>query len=580
MSASLEMSAAAQSRAATPHPRLDALLTGLAAKATPFARLSIPAKARLLRACVDATLGEARAWTAAACAAKGLSLDAPHAFEEWAGGPMTTVRNLRLLAEMLDAIDASGSVPLEDWRFTKAADGATQVRVFPNGAMDKALYAGFTADVRMERGMGPAEIRAKAGALYRKKDPKGGVSLVLGAGNVASIAPMDALYKMFVDGNVCLVKMNPVNEYLEPHYERALAPLVEAGYLRFVRGGGAEGAYLCGHALVDDVHITGSDRTHDLIVWGPPGAERERRKAEKDPVLKKPISSELGCVTPVVITPGTFSDAELQFVAENVASMVTNNASCNCNAGKMLVTSADWPQRADLLSRIRAVLAQQAPRKAYYPGAFDRWKALTEGREGVDKLGDAAPDQLPWTLIFGLDSANAAESLFVTEPFCPILSETSLPESDAAAFLDAATEFCNERLWGTLSAIVFIHPKTQAQAAAGAALERSIAALRYGAVGVNAWTGLVYGLVTPPWGAHPSSTPEDIQGGLGWVHNTFMLEGIEKCVLRAPLTASPKPPWFVTHTNAHQVGEKLVSMEAYPSWLKVPGVALGVLKGS
>jgi hypothetical protein len=51
-------------------------------------------------------------------------------------------------------------------------------------------------------------------------------------------------------------------------------------------------------------------------------------------------------------------------------------------------------------------------------------------------------------------------------------------------------------------------------------------------------------------------------------------------VLRAPLTASPKPPWFVTHTNAHQVGEKLVSMEAYPSWLKVPGVALGVLKGS
>ena len=72
----------------------------------------------------------------------------------------------------------------------------------------------------------------------------------------------------------------------------------------------------------------------------------------------------------------------------------------------------------------------------------------------------------------------------------------------------------------------------------------------------------------------------DIQGGLGWVHNTFMLEGIEKCVLRAPLTSSPKPPWFVTHGNAHRVGEKLVDLEAHPSWLKVPGVALGVLKGS
>ncbi len=46
---------------------------------------------------------------------------------------------------------------------------------------------------------------------------------MLGAGNVASIPPMDALYKMFVDGNVCLVKLNPVNEYLGPFYEEALA---------------------------------------------------------------------------------------------------------------------------------------------------------------------------------------------------------------------------------------------------------------------------------------------------------------------------------------------------------------------
>jgi hypothetical protein len=57
------------------------------------------------------------------------------------------------------------------------------------------------------------------------------------------------------------------------------------------------------------VHITGSDRTHDRIVWGPPGAEREsRRMAEDEPLLKKPISSELGCVTPVVMVPGPYTD--------------------------------------------------------------------------------------------------------------------------------------------------------------------------------------------------------------------------------------------------------------------------------
>ncbi len=58
-----------------------------------------------------------------------------------------------------------------------------------------------------------------------------------------------------------------------------------------------------------------------------------------------------------------------------------------------------------------------------------------------------------------------------------------------------------------------------------------------------------------------------------------MLEGIEKAVLRGPLTVTPKPPWFVTHKNAHVVADRMVAMEAAPSWLKVPGIALAALGG-
>src|SRR5262249_5544939 len=144
---------------------------------------------------------------------------------------------------------------------------------------------------------------------------------------------------------VCLVKLNPVNEYLGPFYEQAFAPFVERGYLRFAYGGAEVGSYLSYHSLVEDIHITGSDRTHDLIVWGPPGAERERRMAQNDPLLKKNITSELGCVTPVMVVPGDYSPSELRFVAENVATQVVNNASFNCNAAKVLVTSESWPQR-------------------------------------------------------------------------------------------------------------------------------------------------------------------------------------------------------------------------------------------
>lgn len=574
--APLEMSGSAKSRSDTATTELDAILAKLRAHAEPFARLSPAARAELLRACMPRVHAEAEAWVRAACAAKGLDFEGPASSEEWLAGPMTTLRNLRLLAEALEAIVRTGKPGPDDDRFRTTAAGRVEVEVFPTSLIEKALYAGFSATIRFERGLGRDDVRARQASFYGQKDPRGGVSLVLGAGNVASIPPMDAFYKMFVEGMVCLVKLNPVNEYLEPFYRKALAPLVEAGYLEFVRGGGEVGKYLVEHPGVDDVHITGSDRTYDLIVWGPPGEERERRKRAHDPVLKKPISSELGSVTPVIVVPGTWTEKELDYFAQYLATMVVNNASCNCNAGKMLVTSKAWAQRDALLAKVRAILGGIAPRKAYYPGASERFHALTEGRD-AERIGTAKEGELPWTLILGLDATAPDEKLFTTEPFCPILSEARLDEADPSAFLDAATRFANDRLWGTLSAVVFIDPRTEA--GAREALERATEELRYGAVGVNQWTGLVYGLVTTPWGGHPSSPPEDIQGGVGWVHNTFMFEGIEKVVLRGPFVVAPKPPFFVTHRNAHHTARKVLDLELAPSLWKVPGIAIAAMQG-
>ncbi len=447
-SVSLEMSASAHSTADAPTAHLDELLAGLRGKAQEFAKVSVSARAALLRACLPTIRAQARPWVEAAFVAKGLDPNHPQSSEEWLGGPMTTMRNTRLLAEALERRATTGNPGPDDKKIRVDARGRTEVEVFPNTAVDALLYGGFTATVRMKEGVTPADVRKTQGAFYKKTDPKGGVSLVLGAGNVSSIPPRDALYKMFVDGNVCLVKLNPVNEYLGEYLDKAFEPLVKAGYLQFVKGGTAVGTYLVSHPEVDDVHITGSDRTHDLIVWGPPGAERERRMREDDPVLKKAISSELGCVTPVMITPGPYSDSELAFIAQNIATMMVNNASCNCNAGKMLITAKGWSGREKLLGLIKSELATQKPRKAYYPGAFDRYKALVGDRPEAVKLGDAKEGELPWTLVFGLDSSNKEEDLFITEPFCPILSETSLEAGTAAEFLKAATAFCNDRLVG------------------------------------------------------------------------------------------------------------------------------------
>jgi aldehyde dehydrogenase (NAD(P)+) len=575
-STSMEMSAGARSRKETARPDLDLAIAVLRDHARPFARLGAPARAALLRSCILRLSEVAPRWVEAALRAKGLAAGTPAASEELLAGPIPVMRNARLLVRSLDEI-AAGGKPRLPRAVREGRDGRALVPVFPADGIDGALFAGFSCDVRMEPGISPAGVREKQASFYGRSASEGAVSLVLGAGNVSSIPPMDAFYKMFVDGSVCLVKMNPVNEYLGPFYEEALKPLVDAGYLRIAYGAGDVGAYLAAHEGIDDIHITGSDRTHDLIVWGPAGPERDRRKAAREPVTKKRVTSELGCVTPVILVPGRFSEGELDFVAENLCSMVTNNASCNCNAAKMLVTSKGWPQREALLGKVRATLERVPPRRAYYPGAFERFDHLAGGRG--EKIGAPGKDELPWGIVFGLDSADRDERLFVTEPFCSILGETTLDETDPAAFLQAATAFANDRLWGTLSAVVMIHPKTERAPGVAAALDTAVADLRYGAVGINHWSALVYATVTPPWGAHPSSTLEDIQGGLGWVHNTFMLEGIEKAVLRGPLTVKPKPPWFVTHQKSLLVAEKMVAMEAAPSWLKVPGIALAALGG-
>ena len=44
-----------------------------------------------------------------------------------------------------------------------------------------------------------------------------------------------------------------------------------------VYGSADDGRYLVYHRDLDEVHVTGSDKTHDNIVWGPRGPEREAR---------------------------------------------------------------------------------------------------------------------------------------------------------------------------------------------------------------------------------------------------------------------------------------------------------------
>lgn len=563
---------------ATPDRELDRALDRLRENARSFARTPATQKLAWLEDIRRRYLEVSESLVRAGCEAKGIDYKSQLAGEEWLGGPAVTMRNLRLLIEALGDVVKRGAPELADSAIHTTESGQLAVDVVPHDAFDRALFAGFTCEARLQPGVNRTRMLERQASFYRQTDPEGKVSLVLGAGNVASIPPMDVLYKMFVEGHVCLLKMNPVNEYLGPFLEQVFQPLTERGYFAVAYGGAEVGSYLCHHPAVDDIHITGSDKTHDAIVWGPPGPERDARKQRRDPLLRKPITSELGNVSPVLITPARYDDDELEFMARNIAGMVTNNASFNCNAAKLLVLPQGWDRRDAFLDKLGQSLARVPARRAYYPGAAERYATLVQGPLEVRRFGASGePGTLPWTLITGLDATRDHEH-FRTEPFCSVLSETAVGSPEPEEFLRAACQFANERVWGTLNCCIFIHPRLEADKVVRSTLERTITDLRYGAVTINHWPAMVYGLASPPWGGHPSATLDNIQSGVGWVHNTLMLEDVEKSVLRGPLKTSPKPVWFPDHRTVLQLAQKLVEFEAGPSWTKIPGIGFTALR--
>lgn len=566
---------------ATSFSELDRALTDLRVGSETFATLPLASRLVLLEQAMDGVMAVAEDWVNAGCEAKGLKPTEPVGGEEWLGGPMVTMRNLRLLRQTLMDVRDYGKPRLPDNAVRVTGAGQTVAKVFPAEAYDKLLFQGFSAEIYMEPGVTPETLQDTMAVAYRTDGdaPVGTVSLVLGAGNVSSIGPMDVLYKLFAENEVVILKMNPVNEYIGPFVEKAFASMVEGGFLRVVYGGAGVGEYLCKHEGVDTIHITGSDKTHDIIVWGPPGPERDQRMAAGEPLNAKPITSELGNVSPIVVVPGPWSPAQIQFQAENIATMVANNGSFNCNAAKLIVLPEGWDKAEALMDAVARTLQSAPRRQAYYPGAHQRYDSFLAAHPEAKAVGARTDDVVPWTLIRNVDSANEDEICFSTEAFCGVLADTSLPAETPAAFLAEAARFCNERVWGTLNVSILIDPKTQKQPEVAAALETAIEDLRYGTVMINHWAGLCYGLVNTTWGAHPGHTLADIQSGRGVVHNAYLFDKPQKSVIRGPFVVKPRPPWFVTNKRTHKIGRHLTAFERQPSITRLPFIIGNSLLG-
>ncbi|MBA3824662.1 MAG: aldehyde dehydrogenase, partial [Ktedonobacterales bacterium] len=519
-------------------------------------------------------------WVAAAVEAKGIPAHSPLAGEEWLSGPWALLFGVNRYIETLRAVAKTGYPDLPANRVHTRPDGQVVVDVFPGSTYDKLLLSGVTGQVWMQPGVTKDNLRDTMAVWYRTPNPVGKVALVLGAGNIASIAPLDVLYKLIAEGQVCLLKMNPVNDYLGPFMEEVFGDLVTDGFVQLAYGGVNGGVYLTNHPGIDEIHITGSASTHDAIVFGtgPEGAERKRTS---QPANTRRVTSELGNVSPTIVVPGPWTKADLRFQAENILTQKMHNGGFNCIAAQVLVMPDSWEHTDDLISALQAAIRATPARISYYPGADKRQAATLVAHPDAQILDAPAPNVVPRTLVLNVPPEQVNDMCFKVEAFDSVLSETRLPGADAATFLRNAVAFCNDTLWGTLGANILIHPTTMKQL--GAAWDQALADLRYGCIAINGWTGMGFLMAQTTWGAYPGHTLNDIQSGVGVVHNSFLFDRPQKSVVQAPFypyprsfahglfTVLPKPPWFVTNKTAASTGRLLVHFEASPSAAKLPG---------
>jgi aldehyde dehydrogenase (NAD(P)+) len=525
----------------------------------------------------------ANRWVSASVEAKQIDPDSPWVGEEWVSGPWAMATAINGLLKSLEAL-AEGRKPRPK-KVRTMANGQVAARVFPDDVYDKLLFHGVTADVWMQPGVAEENLDEHTAAFYSEPHHSGCVALVLGGGNINSIAPLDVLYRLFACGHVVMLKMHPVNEYLGSILEGIFAPFVERGYVRFVYGGAETGSFLCHHEWIEEIHITGSARTHDIIVYGP-GEEGRARKRRGEAILKKPITSELGGIGPAIIVPGPWSPADIRYQAERLATAKLHNSGFNCVSSQLLVTSETWPQRDELLEAVRQIMHELPPRHAFYPGAAERHEAALEAHPAAEVIHG----NVPRTLITGLDPNDEDVHAFQEEFFGPVYSQTDLPGDSPAEFLTNAVAFCNEKVMGTLGIMILVHPKTMKEL--GPALDEAIAQLRYGSIGLNIWDAAAFLLPQMAWGAYPGHTLDDVQSGIGVVHNTYFFEKPQKNVVQGPFypfprsilnghfTLSPRPAWFVTNKTAHTTAERVTRLNTDPAFWRLPGIFASGFRGA
>ncbi len=467
--------------------------------------------------------------------------------EEWLGGPFVSILTTQYYIEYL-----KGNMQIDDANYDV---NKNSYKVFPNKLIESLTFPLLSAEIRFNKSMSLNQIKEFRG-FNQRIGSTDNVTLVLGAGNVSSIPFLDTIFHLVAKRSSILLKLNPVNDYLLPVFEKVFEEFIDRGFVSVVKGNLDTSKYLTTHRSIDSIHLTGSNITYENIVYNRTLTNKERALSNVIKSNKKPIFSELGNVTPIIIHPGKWSNSELKFQARKIATAKLNNSGFNCIAAQVIVLPKGWRSTEKLKKYIKYYLNKIGDTTSYYPGAEDSLDKLRKNNnyELVNEASCSTP--------FMIANLDFEEEYANSEVWNSTLYFKELEYSDNDSFADVSINFVNNDLWGNLGASVLI--KGSKKKINKHIVDKYKDNLNYGTVAINEWSAIAFIIPTMPWGGYPGNKDNDIQSGQGYVHNAYFFESPLKGIVETNFRFSRfiDPPWFVSNKKAHRLFKNLTYYQA------------------
>ena len=458
--------------------------------------------------------------------------------EEWLGGPFASVLATQYYIKSLTNDD-----DLDEGNFNNSENS---YKVFPNNFIERITFPFINAKVYFNKSMSFEDINKFRG-FSKRYDIEPSITLVLGAGNFSSIPYLDVLYHLITRRSVILLKLNPVNDYLKPVFEKVFKNFIERGYIIVTNGNINESKYMATHPGINHIHLTGSDKTYEDIVYGRELTGNERSIKTVPKVNSKPITSELGNVTPIIIHPGKWSTSDIKYQARKIVTGKLNNNGFNCIAAQVVVLPDGWGHTETLIKYVKYYMNKAKDRKAYYPDSIERLTKLEKDKsyERVNSLSCTTPH-----LTREIKAYNKYE---LDEVWSSTIYFRKIAYSNAEDYVKKSIDYCNNELWGNLGVSVIIknHNNKFNKHITNSYIEN----LKYGTISINEWAAIGYIIPQLPWGGFPGNKDNDIQSGQSVVHNSMLFESPLKGIVETKFRISRliDPPWFITNRKSRRL---------------------------